>query len=129
MSKVRRVLSAALALLLAAVPPGGAAAQDAGAASDRAEIAAAVQGIEQLLLDVDKMIVDQETRLDALYERREAAVGDPARQSVEMLIDRLTLQLDQAEDLRATLMQQAVALQAALDSLENDPTPAGESDD
>ena len=129
MSKVRRVLSAALALLLAAVPPGGAAAQDAGAGSDRAEIAAAVQGIEQLLLDVDKMIVDQETRLDALYERREAAVGDPARQSVEMLIDRLTLQLDQAEDLRATLMQQAFALQAALDSVENDPTPAGDSDE
>ena len=121
---MRNLFSTAPALLLAALPFAG-AAQEAGPEPATSEITIAIEGVEKLVSDVDAMIADQETRLAARHERRDVSDPGSARQSIDALIDRLTLQLDEMETLRGTLDGQATALRAALDSTGADPAGAG----
>jgi len=115
---VRRHIAAAL---LAALPAGGAVAEDTPGPE---QIAATVTQIETVIVEVDAMVADQDARLDDLYARREAAEPGPRQAALDQLIDTLTLQLDEAEALRATLEGQADALRQTLATVEPDPVGA-----
>lgn len=127
MTPAGRLAAAAVAAVLAALPSGGAAAGDP---PGPAQIAATAAQIETVIAEVDAMLVDQDARLTALYAQREGLGDGPRRAALDRLIDTLTLQLDEAEALRATLKGQADALRAALVAAEQDgDSPSDGADD
>ncbi|MGX0905123.1 hypothetical protein ACSSV8_003717 [Roseovarius sp. MBR-79] len=111
MTRARRHLPAAFAMLLAVLPMGGAVAQDT---PDPEQLVETIAQIETMIVQIDAMIVDQDARLADLYEQRDAAEAGPRQASLDQLIDTLTLQLDKTEALQATLRSQADAFRAAL---------------
>ena len=119
-------LVAVTVALLATVPAAAAEPEPQEATSQAEIIAGLILQLEGNLAAVDATIDRHETRLDELYDLRDAAADDADAISLyDGMIDRLTLVLDETERLREDLAANIASARRSLAALQERQSSSG----
>ena len=119
-------LVAVTVALLATVPAAAAEPEPQEATSQAEIIAGLILQLESNLAVVDATIDRHETRLDELYDLRDAAADDADAISLyDGMIDRLTLVLDETERLREDLAANIASARRSLAALQERQSSSG----